>query len=62
MICPVTPLTTRVNGKPFAIVPYTLRNNDIARWGAEGPLTASAFGQELKDEFDQLYEEAAHRR
>lgn len=56
------PMTTMVNDKPFAIVPYTLRNNDIARYGAEGPLTASAFGQELKDEFDQLYEEAGYRR
>jgi peptidoglycan/xylan/chitin deacetylase (PgdA/CDA1 family) len=56
------PLTTTINGKPFVIVPYTLRNNDIARFGAEGPMTAHAFGQELKDEFDQLYAEAAVRR
>ncbi|WP_423600406.1 polysaccharide deacetylase family protein [Roseateles sp. MS654] len=56
------PMTTTVNGKPFVIVPYTLRNNDIARFGAEGPLTAAAFGQELKDEFDQLYAESAGRR
>jgi len=56
------PLRTQVNGQPFAIVPYTLRNNDIARFGAEGPLTAQAFAQELRDEFDQLYEEAASRR
>lgn len=56
------PMTTLVNGKPFAIVPYTLRMNDIGRFGAEGPLTAAAFGQELKDEFDQLYLEAAGRR
>lgn len=56
------PMLTQVNGKPFAIVPYTLRNNDIARFGAEGPMNASAFGQELKDEFDQLYAEAGVRR
>jgi peptidoglycan/xylan/chitin deacetylase (PgdA/CDA1 family) len=56
------PMTTQVNGKPFAIVPYTLRMNDIGRFGAEGPLTAQAFGQELKDEFDQLYLESASRR
>ena len=56
------PLRTTVNGQPFAIVPYTLRNNDIAHYGAEGPLTAAAFGQELRDEFDQLYAEAAVRR
>lgn len=56
------PMLTKVNGNPFAIVPYTLRNNDIARFGAEGPMSASAFGQELKDEFDQLYAEAGVRR
>lgn len=56
------PLTTTVNGQPFAIVPYTLRNNDIARFGPEGPMTAQAFGQELRDEFDQLYLEAGYRR
>lgn len=36
--------------------------NGIGRFGAQGPLTAQAFGQELKDEFDQLYAEAAVRR
>jgi peptidoglycan/xylan/chitin deacetylase (PgdA/CDA1 family) len=56
------PMTTLVNGRPFVIVPYTVRNNDIARFGAEGPLTAAAFGQELKDEFDQLYAESSVRR
>jgi peptidoglycan/xylan/chitin deacetylase (PgdA/CDA1 family) len=56
------PMTTLVNGEPFVIVPYTVRNNDIARFGAEGPLTAAAFGQELKDEFDQLYAESSVRR
>ena len=56
------PMRTQVNGHPFAIVPYTLRTNDIARFGSEGPLTAAAFGQELRDEFDQLYLESASRR
>jgi len=56
------PMRTEVEGKPFAIVPYTLRMNDIARFGAEGPLTAAAFGRELRDEFDQLYLEADSRR
>ncbi len=56
------PMLTEVQGKPFAIVPYTLRNNDIARFGAEGPLTAAGFAQDLKDEFDVLYEEAGRRR
>jgi peptidoglycan/xylan/chitin deacetylase (PgdA/CDA1 family) len=56
------PMTTHVNGQPFAVVPYTVRNNDIARFGAEGPMTASAFRQELKDEFAQLYLESSVRR
>jgi peptidoglycan/xylan/chitin deacetylase (PgdA/CDA1 family) len=56
------PMLTEVHGKPFGIVPYTLRCNDIARLGAEGPMTAAAFAQELKDEFDVLYEEAGRRR
>lgn len=43
-------------------MPYTVRNNDIARLGAEGPMTAAAFGQELKDGFDQLYDESSGRR
>ena len=56
------PMRTDVGGKPFAVVPYTLRMNDISRFGAEGPFTAAAFGQELRDEFDQLYLEAGSRR
>ncbi|MDC0709807.1 polysaccharide deacetylase family protein [Stigmatella sp. ncwal1] len=50
-----------LNGKPFAVVPYTLRNNDIARFDNPA-MTAAAFAQELKDEFDVLYAEAQHRR
>jgi peptidoglycan/xylan/chitin deacetylase (PgdA/CDA1 family) len=46
-----------VNGKPFAVVPYTHRNNDIVRYDNPA-LTVSAFAQELRDEFDMLYEEA----
>lgn len=56
------PMRTEVDGKPFAVVPYTLRMNDIARFGAESPLTAAAFGQEQRDEFDQHYLEAGSRR
>src|SRR5271170_2449335 len=55
------PSIRQVNGKPFAVVPYTHRNNDIVRF--ESPaMTAALFAQELKDEFDVLYAEAAHRR
>ena len=55
------PSITPVRGKPFMVVPYTLRTNDIVRFGAQG-MTAAAFEQELKDEFDVLYAEGATRR
>ncbi|EYF00214.1 polysaccharide deacetylase family protein [Chondromyces apiculatus] len=55
------PFLTTVRGKPFAVVPYTLRNNDIVRFDSPA-LTADAFAQELRAEFDVLYEEAATRR
>ncbi|XXF79676.1 polysaccharide deacetylase family protein [Myxococcaceae bacterium GXIMD 01537] len=55
------PFVTQVRGRPFAIVPYTLRNNDIVRYDSPA-LTARAFGDELKDEFDVLHAEAATRR
>jgi peptidoglycan/xylan/chitin deacetylase (PgdA/CDA1 family) len=50
-----------VNGRKFAVVPYTHRNNDIVRYDTPA-MTAAAFAQELKDEFDVLYAEAASRR
>lgn len=37
-----------VQGKPFAVVPYTLRNNDIGRFGGNTAMTAAAFLQGLK--------------
>jgi peptidoglycan/xylan/chitin deacetylase (PgdA/CDA1 family) len=55
------PSILKVNGKPFAVVPYTLRNNDIARYDNPA-LTTAAFIQDLRDEFDVLYAEAEHRR
>lgn len=55
------PWVLTVGGKPFAVVPYTLRNNDIVRFDSPA-MTARAFGDELKDEFTQLYAEAATRR
>lgn len=55
------PFTVPVGGKPFCIVPYTLRCNDIAL--IEGRhFSSQQFGQQLKDEFDQLYAEAPKRR
>lgn len=55
------PFIIPVNGKDFAVVPYTLRNNDIQQ--VEGRYFSTAdFRQQLKDEFDQLYAESAQRR
>jgi len=55
------PFIVPVNDKPFVIVPYTLRCNDIAL--IEGRhFSTEQFYQQLKDEFDQLYRESAHRR
>ena len=50
-----------VKGKPFAVVPYTIRNNDIVRFDSPAT-TNTAYLQDVKDDFDVLYEEAAHRR
>lgn len=55
------PWVREVNGAPFAVVPYTVRNNDIVRFD-DPALTARAFVEELKDEFEQLYAEGATRR
>jgi peptidoglycan/xylan/chitin deacetylase (PgdA/CDA1 family) len=51
-----------VGNKLFAVVPYTLRNNDIGRFGGNTAMTATAFLQELKDEFDMLYQEGSTQR
>lgn len=56
------PSITPVRGKPFVVVPYTLRNNDIGRIAGSTAMTGAALLQELKDEFDVLYEEGVHRR
>lgn len=56
------PSFTPVNGKPFAVVPYTFRNNDIVRYSGSTALTGAAYLQDLKDEFDVLYEEGTTRR
>jgi len=55
------PFIEQVNGKDFAVVPYTLRNNDILL--IEGRNYSPAkFLEQIKLDFDQLYEEAGHRR
>jgi len=55
------PFLVTVRGKPFAVVPYTLRNNDIVRFDSPA-LTANQFADELKADFDVLYEESQTRR
>lgn len=55
------PFIIDVNGKDFAVVPYTLRCNDIQL--VEGRYFSTAdFQQQLKDEFDQLYSESEKKR
>ncbi|MBE0360534.1 MULTISPECIES: polysaccharide deacetylase family protein [Pseudoalteromonas] len=56
------PSYTPVNGKPFVVVPYTFRNNDIVRYSGSTAMTGKAYLQELKDEFDVLYSEGKTRR
>ncbi len=55
------PYVTLVRGKKFAVIPYTLRNNDIVL--IEGKhFSADQFLNQLKLEFDKLYAEGSHRR
>lgn len=49
------------SGKPFAVVPYTLHNNDLLCFEALS-FSAQQWLQQLKDEFDWLYAESATRR
>ena len=55
------PFIEPVDGKDFAVVPYTQRNNDIQL--VEGRnYSPSMFLEQIKMDFDQLYEEASQRR
>ncbi len=55
------PFIVRLNKGDFAVVPYTLRCNDILL--IEGKhFSVDQFIQQAKSEFDQLYKEGAHRR
>src|SRR5712664_3831506 len=55
------PFIEQVNGKDFVVVPYTLRNNDIVL--IEGrDYSPAEFLAQIKLDFDQLYDEAGHRR
>jgi peptidoglycan/xylan/chitin deacetylase (PgdA/CDA1 family) len=55
------PFVIGVNGRPFVVVPYTLRNNDFLRY-ADSTMTAAAFRGDLLEEFDCLYREGGRRR
>lgn len=55
------PFVIPVRDKDFAVVPYSMTLNDIIQF--EGyKFTTTEYERQLKDEFDQLYEEAGYRR
>jgi peptidoglycan/xylan/chitin deacetylase (PgdA/CDA1 family) len=55
------PYVQDLNNKPFVTMPYTIHMNDIGSYNFPG-FSPQAYEQQLKDEFDQLYEEGATRR
>jgi len=55
------PFLARVDGQNFAVVPYTLRCNDILLIEGKN-FSADQFAQQVRAEFDQLYKEGATRR
>jgi peptidoglycan/xylan/chitin deacetylase (PgdA/CDA1 family) len=55
------PFSVTLNGKPFMVVPYSRRNNDIERFHHHS-LSMRDYVSDLKDEFDVLYREGEHRR
>jgi peptidoglycan/xylan/chitin deacetylase (PgdA/CDA1 family) len=55
------PFIIKVNGKDFAVVPYTLRNNDIQLIEGKN-FSVDQFLSQIKMEFDQLFEESARKR
>lgn len=55
------PFITKVKGQNFVIIPYTLRNNDIANISGN-KWSPDQFLSQLKSEFDQLYQEGYNQR
>jgi peptidoglycan/xylan/chitin deacetylase (PgdA/CDA1 family) len=55
------PYLQNLNNKPFVTMPYTIHMNDIGSYNFSG-FSPQAYEQQLKDEFDQLYEEGGKRR
>lgn len=55
------PFITKVRGKNFVVMPYTLRNNDIVNIAGKN-WSPNQFLFQLKTEFNQLYKEGASKR
>lgn len=55
------PFIVELKGGDFVTVPYTFHNNDIVSFPFAG-WNPTAWETAMCDEFDQLYEEGAHRR
>jgi peptidoglycan/xylan/chitin deacetylase (PgdA/CDA1 family) len=55
------PFVVKVNNKDFAVVPYTLRCNDIVLIEGKN-FSADQFVNQVKMEFDQLYAESENKR
>jgi len=55
------PFVIKVNNKDFAVVPYTIRCNDIVLIEGKN-FSADQFVNQVKMEFDQLYAEAENKR
>tara|TARA_Y100001001_G_C8006781_1_gene308305 strand:+ start:957 stop:1904 length:948 start_codon:yes stop_codon:yes gene_type:complete len=55
------PFLLTINGKDFAVVPYTLRNNDILLIEGKG-FSVDQFYNQVKADFDQLYIESELKR
>lgn len=55
------PFIIQVNNRDFAVVPYTLRCNDIMLVSGD-KFSTDQFLSQIKAEFDQLYEESKYKR
>jgi peptidoglycan/xylan/chitin deacetylase (PgdA/CDA1 family) len=55
------PFLQKIAGAPFVTVPYTVHMNDISSFDFAG-FSPADYEQQLRDEFEQLYQEGAARR
>ncbi len=55
------PFLIKVNNNDFAVVPYTLRNNDILLIEGKN-FSTDQFFRQVKTDFDQLYEESVRKK